>query len=152
MQTMKAASIYSCGGPEVLVYANAPRPRARAGEVQIRVHAAGVNPVDRKIREGHPQPLLSLPVVVSAPRTSGPPSQSERAKVQPTKTHPAPAAPAKSPRTVSPNPQVTPGTRPSVAPTRAESRQVQQEVPRASLTKPASNLPRGPAKPQEDSK
>lgn len=66
MQTMKAVSIYSYGGPEVLVYEDAPRPRARVGEVQIRVHAAGVNPVDWKIREGHLKDRLhhSFPLVM----------------------------------------------------------------------------------------
>jgi NADPH:quinone reductase-like Zn-dependent oxidoreductase len=66
MQTMKAVSIYSYGGPEVLMYEDAPRPRARAGEVQIRVHAAGVNPVDWKIREGHLKEMLhhTFPLVL----------------------------------------------------------------------------------------
>src|SRR6478752_8294075 len=52
-QTMKAIRIHSYGGPEVLQYEDAPRPKPRAGEVLIRVHAAGVNPIDWKIREGH---------------------------------------------------------------------------------------------------
>ncbi|NIO07520.1 MAG: alcohol dehydrogenase catalytic domain-containing protein, partial [Deltaproteobacteria bacterium] len=30
-----------------------PRPQAGAGEVLIRVHAAGVNPLDWKVRSGH---------------------------------------------------------------------------------------------------
>ncbi|MHB1307356.1 MAG: NADP-dependent oxidoreductase [Limisphaerales bacterium] len=66
MQTMKAVSIYSHGGPEVLVHEDVPRPRARLGEVQIRVHAAGVNPVDWKIREGHLKDMLqhSFPLVM----------------------------------------------------------------------------------------
>jgi NADPH:quinone reductase-like Zn-dependent oxidoreductase len=66
MQTMKAVSIYSYGGPEVLIYEDAPRPRARTGEVQIRVHAAGVNPVDWKIREGHLKDMLhhTFPLVL----------------------------------------------------------------------------------------
>ena len=52
MRTMKSVCIYSYGGPEALVYEDAPRPHAGEGEVLIRVHAAGVNPVDWKIREG----------------------------------------------------------------------------------------------------
>jgi NADPH:quinone reductase-like Zn-dependent oxidoreductase len=52
-QTMKAIRIHNYGGPEVLQYEDAPRPRPHAGEVLIRVHAAGVNPIDWKIREGH---------------------------------------------------------------------------------------------------
>ena len=52
MKTMKAVCIYGYGGPEVLVYEDAPCPRARDGEVLIRVHAAGINPIDWKIRDG----------------------------------------------------------------------------------------------------
>src|SRR6476646_2017688 len=52
-QTMKAIRIHSYGGPEVLQYEDAPRPQPQASEVLIRVHAAGVNPIDWKVREVH---------------------------------------------------------------------------------------------------
>lgn len=52
MAMMKAVRIHSYGGAEVLVYEDAPRPQPQAGEVLIHVHAAGVNPVDWKMREG----------------------------------------------------------------------------------------------------
>src|SRR5712672_1650041 len=52
-QTMKAIRIHNYGGPEVLQYEDAPRPKPQAGEVLIRVHAAGVNPIDWKVRQGH---------------------------------------------------------------------------------------------------
>ena len=52
-QTMKAIRIHNYGGPEVLQYEDAPRPEPQAGEVLIRVHAAGVNPIDWKVREGY---------------------------------------------------------------------------------------------------
>src|SRR6266481_4194740 len=52
-QTMKAIRIHNYGGPEVLNYEDAPRPKPQAGEVVVRVHAAGVNPIDWKVREGH---------------------------------------------------------------------------------------------------
>jgi NADPH:quinone reductase-like Zn-dependent oxidoreductase len=52
-QTMKAIRIHNYGGPEVLQYEDAPRPEPPAGEVLVRVHAASVNPIDWKIREGH---------------------------------------------------------------------------------------------------
>jgi NADPH:quinone reductase-like Zn-dependent oxidoreductase len=51
--TMKAIRIHNYGGPEVLKYEDAPRPEPQADEVLIRVHAAGVNPIDWKVREGH---------------------------------------------------------------------------------------------------
>jgi NADPH:quinone reductase-like Zn-dependent oxidoreductase len=52
-QTMKAIRIHNYGGPEVLNYEDAPRPEPQAGKVLVRVHAAGVNPIDWKVREGH---------------------------------------------------------------------------------------------------
>jgi NADPH:quinone reductase-like Zn-dependent oxidoreductase len=52
METMKAVRIHRFGGPEALVYEDAPRPEPGEGEVLVRVHAAGVNPIDWKIREG----------------------------------------------------------------------------------------------------
>jgi len=51
--TMKAIRIHNYGGPEVLKYEDAPRPDPKADEVLVRVHAAGVNPIDWKVREGH---------------------------------------------------------------------------------------------------
>jgi NADPH:quinone reductase-like Zn-dependent oxidoreductase len=50
---MKAIRIHSYGGLEVLKYEDAPRPEPQAGEVLVRVHAAGVNPIDWKVREGY---------------------------------------------------------------------------------------------------
>ncbi len=66
MKTMKAVSIYSYGGPEVLVCEDAPRPHPGAGEVLVRIHAAGINPVDWKIREGKLKDMLhhTFPLVL----------------------------------------------------------------------------------------
>lgn len=63
---MKAVSIYYYGGPGVLAYEDAPRPHPAPGEVLVRVHAAGINPVDWKIREGHLKEMLhhTLPLVL----------------------------------------------------------------------------------------
>ena len=60
MTEMKAIRIHSYGGPEVLVYEDAPRPSPAPDEVLIRVHAAGVNPVDWKIRAGYLSGFLNL--------------------------------------------------------------------------------------------
>ena len=49
---MKAIRIHNYGGAEVLKYEDAPRPQPAEGEVLIRIHAAGVNPADWKVREG----------------------------------------------------------------------------------------------------
>jgi NADPH:quinone reductase-like Zn-dependent oxidoreductase len=51
-ETMKAVRIHKFGGPEVLQLEDVPRPEPGTREVLVRVHAAGVNPVDWKIREG----------------------------------------------------------------------------------------------------
>ena len=53
MSTMKAARIHQYGGPEVLRYEDGPRPGPREDELLVRVHAAGVNPVDWKVRAGY---------------------------------------------------------------------------------------------------
>ena len=51
-ETMKAVRIHKFGGPEVLQYEDVPRPEPGTHQVLVRVHAAGVNPADWKIREG----------------------------------------------------------------------------------------------------
>ena len=55
---MKAVRIHNYGGPEALQYEDAPKPKPAAGEVLIRVHAAGVNPADWKVREGNLKQLV----------------------------------------------------------------------------------------------
>jgi NADPH:quinone reductase-like Zn-dependent oxidoreductase len=49
---MKAIRIHKYGGPEVLVHEEAPKPEPGEGEALVRVHAAGVNPIDWKARGG----------------------------------------------------------------------------------------------------
>ena len=61
---MKAARIHSFGGPDVIVVEDVPRPVPSAGELLVRVAAAGVGPWDALIREGmskvSPPPPLTL--------------------------------------------------------------------------------------------
>jgi len=65
METMKAVRIHAFGGPEVLVYEDAPHPSPGSAEVLIRIYAAGVNPVDWKVREGYFREMInySLPLI-----------------------------------------------------------------------------------------
>ncbi len=66
MTTMKAVRIHEYGGPEVLRYEDAPRPEPAAGDVLVKVHAAGVNPVDWKIRAGYLKGFINykLPLIL----------------------------------------------------------------------------------------
>ncbi|MET9479498.1 NADP-dependent oxidoreductase [Streptomyces sp. NPDC006638] len=50
--TMRAITQDSLGGPGVLRLGEVARPRPLPTEIQVRVHAAGVNPVDWKTRAG----------------------------------------------------------------------------------------------------
>ena len=63
---MKAVRIHNYGGPEVLQYEAAPRPKPGKGEVLIRVHAAGVNPIDWKVRAGYMKDFIphSFPLIL----------------------------------------------------------------------------------------
>jgi NADPH:quinone reductase-like Zn-dependent oxidoreductase len=49
---MKASVLHEYGPPSNLKYEDFPDPKAGPGEVLVRVHAAGVNPIDWKIRSG----------------------------------------------------------------------------------------------------
>ncbi|MFI1917922.1 NADP-dependent oxidoreductase [Nocardia sp. NPDC020380] len=57
---MKRVSFAQFGGPDVLQLVDAEEPHAGPGQVRIAVRAAGVNPVDWRIREGqilHAHPI-----------------------------------------------------------------------------------------------
>ena len=49
---MKAVIINQFGGPEQLLLAEVSLPVAKSNQALVRIHAAGVNPVDYKIRNG----------------------------------------------------------------------------------------------------
>jgi NADPH:quinone reductase-like Zn-dependent oxidoreductase len=49
---MKAALFETYGPADVLTIADLPEPHAGPGQVRVAVRAAGVNPVDWKIRSG----------------------------------------------------------------------------------------------------
>ncbi len=66
-QTMRVIHVHHYGGPEQLKLGQKPRPRPQAGEVLLRVHAAGVNPIDWKIRQG----LMKESRPVTFPYTPG---------------------------------------------------------------------------------
>ncbi len=62
---MKAVIVNEYGDQNVVQHVERPRPEPQAGEVLVKIHAAGVNPVDWKIRGGLGQRLgLSLPIVL----------------------------------------------------------------------------------------
>ena len=59
---MKAVTVRGVGGPEVVHVADVPEPRPGAGEVRVRVRAAGVNRADILQRQGsYPAPPGSPP-------------------------------------------------------------------------------------------
>lgn len=62
---MKAVRIHRYGGADALVYGDAPKPAPGPGELLVRVRAAGINPVDWKIRAGKARWVLRhrLPLV-----------------------------------------------------------------------------------------
>jgi NADPH:quinone reductase-like Zn-dependent oxidoreductase len=62
---MRAVMFDSYGSPQVLTLKEVPSPQTAAGEVLVRVHAAGVNPLDWKVRAGHVKAWLQhrLPLI-----------------------------------------------------------------------------------------
>lgn len=58
---MQAAVAPRAGGPEVLEVGYLPTPRPAAGELLVRVHYAGINPVDWKLQERGALPAGAVP-------------------------------------------------------------------------------------------
>ncbi|HEY8685679.1 MAG TPA: NADP-dependent oxidoreductase [Chloroflexota bacterium] len=65
--TMRAARFHEYGAPDVLVVDQVPRPEPQEGTVLVRVHAAGVNPIEWKLRAGY----LKEYMPVELPHTPG---------------------------------------------------------------------------------
>lgn len=61
---MKALVLARYGGPEAMELREVATPRPGPGEVLVRVHAAGLNPVDFKIREGKLKVVQGYPLPV----------------------------------------------------------------------------------------
>src|ERR1700739_3731165 len=58
---MKAILVRQFGGPDVLKFEELPTPKPAAGQVLVRIHAAGVNPADTYARSGNYAILPPLP-------------------------------------------------------------------------------------------
>ena len=63
---MKVARIFQHGGPEVLVYGEAPEPAIKASEVLIRVRACSLNHLDLWTRGGLPGMKIPMPHVLGS--------------------------------------------------------------------------------------
>ena len=64
--TMQAFVLNRYGGPEGMGFREMPCPKPAAGELLVRVHSAGLNPVDYKFRQGKLWPIYHprLPVIM----------------------------------------------------------------------------------------
>lgn len=58
---MKAIVVHEYGAPEVMSVKEVETPRPAAGQILVRIHAAGVNPVDTYLRSGNHAHAPKLP-------------------------------------------------------------------------------------------
>src|ERR1700730_10411395 len=61
---MRALIVSRYGGPEHTALTDLPQPSPRAGEILVRVHAAGLNPVDYKMRAGALRVIHKYPLPI----------------------------------------------------------------------------------------
>lgn len=73
-QLMRAAAFNSHGGPHVLQPCLWSKPAAAPGRVLVRVVAAGLNPIDCKIRAGEAFPFTPLTKLPKRHRGAGRPT------------------------------------------------------------------------------
>ncbi len=64
--SMKAVVMEKYGAEDAIQIRQMPRPKISENEVLVEVYAAGVNPIDNKIRQGKMKPLLTfnLPLIL----------------------------------------------------------------------------------------
>ncbi len=65
--SMRAGHFHDYGPPSVLIVETVDRPQPKAGEVLVRIHFAGVNPIDWKLRTG----ILQRYMPIALPATPG---------------------------------------------------------------------------------
>jgi NADPH:quinone reductase-like Zn-dependent oxidoreductase len=59
-QNVRAIRVHQYGAADQLKFEHIERPEPQAGEVLVQVHAAGVNPMDWKIRQGYFKDVLPI--------------------------------------------------------------------------------------------
>src|SRR6266581_2099227 len=57
---MRALVFKHYGGPDQVAFADVPRPVPKPDEILVQVHAAGLNPIDNKIRDGKMKAIFGL--------------------------------------------------------------------------------------------
>lgn len=63
---MNVARIHKHGGPEVLVYEQAPEPRIKANQILLRVRACALNHLDLWVRRGIPGMEFPMPHILGS--------------------------------------------------------------------------------------
>ena len=59
---MKAVRVHEYGPPTSSSTRTSPLPEPGEGEILVRIHAAGVNPIDWKVRAGYLKDYVPFPL------------------------------------------------------------------------------------------